>query len=159
MCLISVAQTPKVLDNPFINNFLFHCKECVATATAPTQACSLMNMAPLFSYWKCKSTEGAVSYVSCGGLVTSALQNSGQVRRRASRPDNSFLFCGEPSNFAALWDGCVGLIFIFWYFSRRKQQHWLRCIRVHRRLARSERCTSVGVCHHGSDAVASGSAS
>lgn len=118
-----------------------------------------MNMAPLFSDWKCKSTEGAVSYVSCGGLVTSALQNSGQVRRRASRPDNSFLFCGVPSNFAALWGGCVGLIFIFWYFSRRKQQHWLRCIRVHRRLARSERCTAVGVCHHGSDAVASGSAS
>lgn len=23
------------------------------------------------------------------------------------------------------------LIFIFWYFSRRKQPHWIRCIRVH----------------------------
>lgn len=130
-------QTPKVLDNPFINNFLFYCKEGVAGATSPTQISSLMNMAPLFSdLWRrnCKSTEGAVSNFSCGGLVTSALQNPGQVRQRASRPDNNFLFCGEPSNLAALSRGCVGLIFIFWYFSRHKRQHWIRCIHLRRRL-------------------------
>lgn len=59
---------------------------------------------------ECKGTERAVSYVSCGGLITSVLKNSGQVRRRASTPDNSFSFCGEPSIFAALWRGCLGQI-------------------------------------------------
>lgn len=59
---------------------------------------------------ECKGTERAVSYVSCGGLITSALKNSGQARRRASTPDDSFSFCGEPSNFAALWRGRLGQI-------------------------------------------------
>lgn len=48
-CLISVVQTPKVLDIPFINNFLFYSKGSIATATAPTQYCRLMNIASLFS--------------------------------------------------------------------------------------------------------------
>lgn len=56
---------------------------------------------------ECKGTERAVSYVSCGGLITSALNNSGQVRRRASTPDDYFSLCGEPLIFAALWRGCL----------------------------------------------------
>lgn len=59
---------------------------------------------------ECKGTECTVSYVSCSGLITSALKNSGQVRRRASTPDNNFSFCGEPLIFEALWRGCLGQI-------------------------------------------------